>query len=105
MKDKLRLAEVLDSLGVHYIEGGWPGANPKDTAFFQEVRKLKLKARLAAFGMTRRVRNKAHEDVNLLNLLQAKTPTITVVGKSWDFHVTKALGITLEQNLESSTTR
>ena len=100
VKDKLRLAEVLDSLGVHYIEGGWPGANPKDTAFFQEVRKLKLKARLAAFGMTRRVRNKAHEDVNLLNLLQAKTPTITVVGKSWDFHVTKALGITLEQNLE-----
>ena len=100
VKDKLRLAEVLDSLGIHYIEGGWPGANPKDTAFFQEVRKLKLKARLAAFGMTRRVKNKAHEDINLLNLLKAKTPTITVVGKTWDFHVTKALGITLEQNLQ-----
>ncbi len=100
VKDKLDLLEVLDSLGLHYIEGGWPGANPKDTAFFQQARKMKLKARLSAFGMTRRVRLKAHEDSNLINLVEAKTPTITVVGKTWDFHVTRALGITLEQNLE-----
>src|SRR5437868_4396188 len=65
LKDKLSLLEVLDDLGLHYIEGGWPGANPKDTAFFQEARKMKLKARLSAFGMTRRVSKKAHEDANL----------------------------------------
>jgi 2-isopropylmalate synthase len=100
VKDKLNLLELLDGLGLHYIEGGWPGANPKDTAFFQEARKIKIKAKLAAFGMTRRVRQKAHEDPNLLNLLSAKTPVITVVGKSSDLQVTKALGITLEQNLE-----
>lgn len=100
VKDKLQILELLDSLGMHYIEGGWPGANPKDTAFFQEAKKLKLKAKMAAFGMTRRVRHKAHEDTNLLNLVSAKTPVITVVGKSSDLQVEKALGITLEQNLE-----
>jgi len=98
--DKLALAQALDDLGIHYIEGGWPGANPKDTAFFQQVRKLKLKARLSAFGMTRRARHKASEDANLKNLLEARTRTITLVGKTWDFHVTEALGISLEQNLE-----
>lgn len=100
VQDKLALARALDELGMHYIEGGWPGANPKDTAFFKEVKKLKLKARLSAFGMTRRARHKASEDQNLKNLLAAGTSTLTLVGKSWDFHVTKALGITLEQNLE-----
>ncbi len=100
VKDKLSLLELLDELGLHYIEGGWPGANPKDTAFFKEAGKLKIKAKLAAFGMTRRFRHKAHEDANLLHLVSANTPTITVVGKSWDSQVKKALGITLEQNLE-----
>jgi 2-isopropylmalate synthase len=100
VKDKLNLLELLDGLGLHYIEGGWPGANPKDTAFFKEARKMKIKAKLSAFGMTRRVRQKAHEDVNLLNLVSAKTSTITVVGKSSDVQVTKTLGISLEQNLE-----
>ncbi len=100
VQDKLALARALDELGMHYIEGGWPGANPKDTAFFQQVKKLKLKARLSAFGMTRRARHKASEDQNLKNLLAANTPTLTLVGKTWDFHVIKALGITLEQNLE-----
>jgi len=100
VQDKLALARALDELGMHYIEGGWPGANPKDTAFFKEVKKLKLKARLSAFGMTRRARHKASQDENLKNLLKAGTPTLTLVGKTWDFHVTKALGITLEQNLE-----
>ena len=100
VKDKLNLLELLDGLGLHYIEGGWPGANPKDTAFFKEARKMKIKAKLSAFGMTRRVRQKAHEDVNLLNLASARTSTITVVGKSSDVQVTKTLGISLEQNLE-----
>ncbi len=100
VEDKLALAQALDDLGLHYLEGGWPGANPKDTVFFQRVKKLKLKARLSAFGMTRRARHKAHEDTNLVNLVRSGVSTITVVGKTWDFHVTKALGITLEQNLE-----
>ena len=100
VKDKLNLLELLDGLGLHYIEGGWPGANPKDTAFFNEARKMKIKAKLSAFGMTRRVRQKAHEDVNLMNLVSARTSTITVVGKSSDIQVTKTLGISLEQNLE-----
>jgi len=100
VEDKLALAQALDDLGLHYLEGGWPGANPKDTEFFQRVKKLKLKARLSAFGMTRRAKHKAHEDTNLLNLVKSGVSTITVVGKTWDFHVTKALGITLEQNLD-----
>jgi 2-isopropylmalate synthase len=100
VEDKLALAQALDDLGLHYLEGGWPGANPKDTEFFQRVKKLKLKARLSAFGMTRRARHKASEDQNLLNLVKSGVSTITVVGKTWDFHVTKALGIPLEQNLE-----
>ncbi|HUO57921.1 MAG TPA: citramalate synthase [bacterium] len=100
VEDKLALAQALDELGLHYLEGGWPGANPKDTEFFQRAKKLKLKARLSAFGMTRRARHKAHEDTNLLNLVKSGVSTITVVGKTWDFHVTKALNILLEQNLE-----
>lgn len=98
--DKLAIAQALDELGFSYLEGGWPGANPKDTAFFQQVKRLKLKARLAAFGMTRRAKVKAGEDANLKNLLAAGTRTVTLVGKTWDFHVRKALGITLDQNLE-----
>ena len=100
VEDKLLLAQALDDLGMHYIEGGWPGANPKDTIFFQKALKMKLKARLTAFGMTRRARTKANEDSNLLNLVKSGVSTITVVGKTWDFHVTKALNIPLEQNLE-----
>ena len=100
VEDKVALAEALDDLGLHYLEGGWPGANPKDTEFFQRAKKLKLKARLSAFGMTRRARHKAPEDSNLVNLVKSGVSTITVVGKTWDFHVTKALGIPLEQNLE-----
>ncbi len=100
VEDKLALAQALDDLGLHYLEGGWPGANPKDTEFFKRVKKLKLKARLSAFGMTRRAKHKAYEDTNLLNLVKSDVSTITVVGKTWDFHVTKALGISLEQNLE-----
>ncbi len=100
VEDKISLALALDELGLHYLEGGWPGANPKDTLFFQKAKKLKLKARLSAFGMTRRAHHKANQDPSLVGLVKAEVRTITVVGKTWDFHVTKALGITLEQNLE-----
>ena len=101
VKDKLRLAQVLDELGLHYIEGGWPGANPKDDAFFKEAKKLKLKnAKLSVFGMTRRVKNKASKDPVLLNLVKAGTSTVTIFGKSWDFHVDHTLRISREENLE-----
>jgi 2-isopropylmalate synthase len=101
VKDKLRLAEVLDSLGLHYIEGGWPGANPKDDLFFKEAKKLKLKnAKLSVFGMTRRAKLKAAQDPVLVNLVKAGVPTVTIFGKSWDFHVEYALKISLQQNLD-----
>ncbi len=101
VEDKLRIVRKLDELGLHFIEGGWPGANPKDILFFQEMKKLELKsAQLVAFGATRRWRNKASEDQVLKDLIDAGTEWITLFGKSWDLHVTDALGITLNQNLE-----
>ena len=101
VEDKLRIVQQLDALGVHYIEGGWPGASPRDTRFFKEVKELPLRhAKIAAFGATRKAGNKAREDGNLRALLQAGTDVITLVGKSWDLHVTKALGTTLKINLE-----
>lgn len=101
LQDKLVLAEALDGLGIQYIEGGWPGANPTDIAFFREAKRLRLKnARLAAFGMTRRARFKVGKDPLLQGLLRAGTPTVTVFGKSWDFHVRKALKISHDENLD-----
>jgi 2-isopropylmalate synthase len=101
VKDKLRLAQVLDDLGMHYIEGGWPGANPKDDAFFKEAKKLKFKnAKLSVFGMTRRAGNKAAKDPVLLNLVKAGTPTVCIFGKSWDFHVDHTLKISRQANLD-----
>ncbi len=101
VEDKLLIAKKLDELGLHFIEGGWPGANPKDILFFEEMKKVQLKnAQLVAFGATRRWRGKATEDLNLANLLKAGTEWITLFGKSWDLHVTEALGITLDQNLD-----
>ena len=98
--DKLKIAGRLDAFGVHYIEGGWPGSNPKDGAFFQRARGLSLKnARLAAFGSTRRKDARAEEDVNLKALIEAETPVITIVGKSWDLHATEILQTTLDENL------
>src|SRR5688572_13630622 len=74
MEDKVRIAQRLDDLGVHYIEGGWPGSNPKDVRFFQQMTEVKLKtAKLAAFGSTRRPNTKAADDANLKRLLEAKT--------------------------------
>jgi len=100
MEDKVRLASRLDALGIHYIEGGWPGSNPKDLRFFRRMQDVTLKhARLAAFSMTRRAGGTADADPNMQALLDAGAPVATIVGKTWDFHVTHALGTTLEENL------
>jgi len=98
--DKLLIAERLDLFGVDYIEGGFPGSNPRDITFFQEARKLKLKhARLAAFGSTRRAGAKANEDPQLRTLIESGMPVMTIVGKTWLLHVTEILRTTAEENL------
>ena len=98
--DKLLITEKLDQFGVDYIEGGFPGSNPRDITYFQEVRKLKLKhAKLAAFGSTRRAGGKASEDAQLKTLLDSETPVVTIVGKTSTLHVTEILRTTLEENL------
>ena len=100
MEDKVRLASRLDALGIHYIEGGWPGSNPKDLRFFRRMQDVALKhAKLAAFSMTRRAGGQAERDENMQAIVHAGAPVATIVGKSWDFHVTHALGTTLEENL------
>lgn len=99
--DKLNVTRELDRLGIHYVEGGWPGSNPKDADYFKEVRQLKLKkARVAAFGSTRHAKNKPAEDPNLKSLAAAKTPVITIFGKTWDLHVRDALRVSLDVNLQ-----
>jgi 2-isopropylmalate synthase len=101
VEDKLRIAERLDGLGLHYIEGGWPGSNPKDIEFFKKVRQLPLKnAKIVAFGATRKANNPVAKDPNIQALLESGTDLITLFGKSWDLHVTDALGISLKKNLE-----
>ncbi len=101
LQDKLLIAQKLDELGVDYIEGGFPLSNPKDEAFFRDVRELKLKnARIAAFGMTRRRGIKAEDDPGMRSLLAAETPVVTLVGKSSEFQVTTVLAVTLEENLK-----
>lgn len=101
VEDKLRITLKLDELGIQYIEGGWPGANPKDTDFFKTARKLRLdNAQIVAFGSTRRPGRKVDEDTSVKALLEASSPTVTIFGKSWDFHVIEALKVSLEQNLD-----
>ncbi len=99
VKDKLRIADELDELGVHFIEGGWPGANPKDVEFFQRAaRELRFeRSTLVAFGSTRRPRGKVDDDPTLRNLLDAGTSAVCIVGKSSAYHVTEALRTTLEE--------
>jgi len=100
VEDKLKIAKRLDELGVHFIEGGWPGSNPKDEEFFHRAKGLHLtNATLVAFGATRHPHTTAKEDVNLRALLDAQTPVITIVGKSWDLHATQVLEVSLEENL------
>jgi 2-isopropylmalate synthase len=101
VEDKLQIAERLDDLGIDYLEGGWPGSNPRDAAFFTAVKRLRLRhARIVAFGSTRRHGVKAAADRNLQLILRADTAAACVVGKTWDLHVRDALRISLKANLE-----
>ena len=99
--DKIRIAQMLDELGIHYIEGGWPGSNPKDIAFFKDIKKVKLpRAKISAFGSTRRAGTTPEKDANIRTLIQAEPDVVAIFGKTWDFHVHEALRISLEENLE-----
>ncbi len=99
-KDKVKIALRLDELGFHYIEGGWPGSNPKDLRFFELIREHQLKnARICAFGSTRKSGVAAGQDENLQQIVRSKAPVATIFGKTWDFHVLHALQTTLEDNV------
>src|SRR6266566_5686474 len=99
--DKLVIAQKLDDLGIDYIEGGWPGSNPKDEDFFQRAAELPLKhAKLTAFGSTRFAKNPVEQDRNVRKLLEARTPVVSIFGKSWELHTRRALGISEEENLK-----
>lgn len=101
LADKLRVARMLDEYGMPYIEGGWPGSNPKDIDFFAAAKTMRWQtAKLAAFGSTRHRANKAAEDPNLRELVAAETPVVTIFGKSWLLHVTEVLGATPQENLD-----
>ena len=101
LEDKLRIAAKLGELGVDYIEGGYPGSNPRDADFFKRVKKLKLKnTRIASFGTTRKPSAKPSQDLSLKILLDADTPVVTLVGKTWDLHVRDDLSISKKANLE-----
>ncbi|HEY2494075.1 MAG TPA: citramalate synthase [Paenibacillus sp.] len=97
--DKLKIAKKLDDLGVHYIEGGIPGSNSKDIEFFKRVQELGLRAKITAFGNTRRKNTEAEHDSNLKSIIESGAQAATLVGKSWDFHVHTALQTTLDENL------
>ena len=101
VEDKLGITERLDELGIHYIEGGYPGSNPRDIEYFRKAAKLKLaNAEIVAFGSTHRPKKKASKDETLRALLDAKTPVVTIFGKTWDFHVKEALKVPLRENLD-----
>ncbi|MFH1856663.1 MAG: citramalate synthase [Candidatus Omnitrophota bacterium] len=98
--DKIRVVRELDNLGIHFIEGGWPGSNPKTLEFFNKIKKYSFKnAKITAFSSTKRHSIKAEDDANLRSLLEAETSVITIFGKSWDFHVRHILKTTLDENL------
>lgn len=99
--DKIRIALELDKIGVDYVEGGWPGSNPKDIAFFDQIREYDLKnTKIAAFGSTRRANTLAEDDANLNKLVESEAPVVTMFGKSWDLHVLEILKTTLEENVK-----
>jgi len=101
VEDKLRITEKLDEIGIPYIEGGWPGTNPKDNEYFKKVKKLNLEnSTVVAFGSTHRPKHKVNEDVTMKALLDSKAKIVTIFGKTWDFHVKEALKISLEENLK-----
>lgn len=100
VEDKLRIVRKLDELGVNYIEGGWPGSNPKDFEFYKLVSRLNLKhAKVTAFGSTRRAYNEARSDKTLNDLLATEMPVVTIFGKSWDLHALEVLKVSLAENL------
>jgi 2-isopropylmalate synthase len=100
VNDKVKIARKLDELGIHYIEGGWPGSNPKDREFFEIMKTKKLKnAQLASFGSTCRAHTRPQDDANLKELIASQTPTVTIFGKTWDLHVRDVLKTTLDENL------
>jgi 2-isopropylmalate synthase len=100
VEDKLKIARLLDGFGIHYIEGGWPASNPKDSEFFRRAKHLALKhAKLTAFGSTRKAKISAADDANLKALIEAETPAVSIFGKSWLLHVTQVLNTTPEENL------
>lgn len=99
--DKIKIAHRLDEFGVHYIEGGWPGSNPKDADFFKRMQDINFKhAKMAAFGSTLKKNMRPEDDANIQMLLAAGTPVVTLVGKSWDLHVKEVLETSLSKNLE-----
>jgi 2-isopropylmalate synthase len=101
VEDKLRITRKLDELGVHYIEGGWPGANPKDGEYFREAVSLNLShSKIVAFGSTHRPKKRPENDETMRGLVNAGTPVITIFGKTWDFHVKEALRVPAEENLD-----
>jgi 2-isopropylmalate synthase len=101
VEDKLKITRALDRFGMHYIEGGWPGSNPKDELYFKAAAKMKFRhARLVAFSATRYKENRAHQDPNLRSLVAAKVPVACIFGKSWDLHVVHALRTTNDENLK-----
>ena len=101
LQDKLQITERLDEIGVDYVEGGYPASNAKDAEYFQRAGELKLgRAKVCAFGMTRRRGMKAADDLGIQALVAAQTPVVTIVGKTWDFHVTEVLRVSLQENLD-----
>ena len=101
VQDKVRIAKHLDALGIDYIEGGWPGSNPKDIGFFEAIQKETLThSKIAAFGSTRRARITPDQDSNIQMLIEARPDVVTIFGKTWDFHVREALRVSLEENLD-----
>jgi len=98
--DKVKIAKKLDKFGVHYIEGGWPGSNPKDMEFFKQARKIKFKnSELVAFGSTRRPKSNPSDDENLKALIKSGVRLVAIFGKAWDMHVTDILKVSLQENL------
>ena len=101
LQDKLQITQRLDEIGIDFVEGGYPASNAKDSEYFQKVRQLKLdRTKVCAFGMTRRRGMKAADDPGIQALVEAQTPVVTIVGKTWDFHVTEVLRVSLQENLD-----
>jgi 2-isopropylmalate synthase len=99
-KEKIQIAQRLDDFGIHYIEGGWPGSNPRDMEFFELAKKTEFKhTRITAFGSTRKPGIDPADDPNLQALIKAETPAVAIFGKTWDLHVEQVINTTLEENL------